>query len=968
MKKALSALAIFVIGFVILTGQKFDENPRWVNNPAFSEMRQGVYNQLPTGNEIYIPTTSPRYIMSPMGVTAVNPSFRIFPSSITQNEVIIVCCRTNQSWMFASANTIPGSTINAGDYYTTNSGLNWAGYDYINNGNTANQRSDPGPAYDKNGVILFTHITSATNFGAVTGIGGEYSTNRGANFSPTVQIDNSADDDKNLAGTDDNPTSPYYGNSYVAWCRFTGGNFPAIIYASRTTNGGVNWQTPVAVNSTNANHFSQGSDVCVGPNGNVYITWAQEMNASPYPGDSIGFAMSTNGGVSYTATNNAFNCNGTRSSSYNGWGFRTNDFPRIDVDKSGGPRNGWIYIVRPQITLAPAGTDGDIVMNRSTDNGLTWSAGIRVNQDAMNNGKAQWFPAVRVDEYGGVNVIYYDNRHWANTGDSATIYVSRSTNGGDNWTDIKLSDHNFKPNWSSQIGDYIGITSGNNKVWGIWMDNKAGPCNAWVASIDLGPSIEHTPLGNTEQTTLTRLVSATITPAGSGINPSLTKLYYSKDNPTIGTVVNMTNSGTTWSADLTLSGAGLYRYYITTADSAGRTATSPSGAPGNFYSFTASTDIIPPVITHTTLSDVPKTAWPPTVTATVTDNIGVDSVWVRWYKNIPGNGIKQFKLPNTGGSNYGAAFNSVQADVNIGDSIFYRVYARDNSSGHNSDSTTMRQFKIIAQATACIGAGTTSTSYPFYTLYEDSRTQMLYNASEIIAGGGASGLINKIGFTLLTVGAPAMSNFSIKMQTIAGSTISSWTTTGWTNVYSSASYTPPGTGLRYIDLSTPYYWNGTGNLLIEVCYDNAAWTSNSTVAGTAQTGKVVHYHVDGNTGCTMTGTSTASTRPNLCMVINTATGVSPIGNTVPQNYSLSQNYPNPFNPVTKINFALPKQGFVTLKIYDVLGREVRTLVNEVKSAGQFSVDFNASEFSSGVYFYKLETNGFSDIKRMMLIK
>jgi len=94
----------------------------------------------------------------------------------------------------------------------------------------------------------------------------------------------------------------------------------------------------------------------------------------------------------------------------------------------------------------------------------------------------------------------------------------------------------------------------------------------------------------------------------------------------------------------------------------------------------------------------------------------------------------------------------------------------------------------------------------------------------------------------------------------------------------------------------------------------------------------------------------------------------PDRNTIPDQYSLSQNYPNPFNPVTKINFAIPKQGFVTLKIYDVLGREVRTLVNEVKSAGQFLVDFNASEFSSGVYFYRLESEGFSDIKRMMLIK
>ena len=85
-------------------------------------------------------------------------------------------------------------------------------------------------------------------------------------------------------------------------------------------------------------------------------------------------------------------------------------------------------------------------------------------------------------------------------------------------------------------------------------------------------------------------------------------------------------------------------------------------------------------------------------------------------------------------------------------------------------------------------------------------------------------------------------------------------------------------------------------------------------------------------------------------------------------YSLSQNYPNPFNPTTKINFAIPKQGLVTLRIYDVLGREVRTLINEVKSAGSYTVDFNASEYSSGVYFYRIQANDFIDVKRMLLVK
>jgi hypothetical protein len=88
----------------------------------------------------------------------------------------------------------------------------------------------------------------------------------------------------------------------------------------------------------------------------------------------------------------------------------------------------------------------------------------------------------------------------------------------------------------------------------------------------------------------------------------------------------------------------------------------------------------------------------------------------------------------------------------------------------------------------------------------------------------------------------------------------------------------------------------------------------------------------------------------------------------PKQFNLSQNYPNPFNPVTKINFALPKQGFVTLKIYDITGREIQKLVSEVKQAGYYSVDFNGSSLSSGVYFYKIQSGDFISVKRMVLIK
>ncbi len=97
-------------------------------------------------------------------------------------------------------------------------------------------------------------------------------------------------------------------------------------------------------------------------------------------------------------------------------------------------------------------------------------------------------------------------------------------------------------------------------------------------------------------------------------------------------------------------------------------------------------------------------------------------------------------------------------------------------------------------------------------------------------------------------------------------------------------------------------------------------------------------------------------------------GVTPISNETPTSYKLSQNYPNPFNPVTKIEFAIPKQGLVTLKIFDILGREVTTLVNEVKIPGNYSIDFDASRLSSGTYFYKLSAGNFIETKKMLLIK
>ena len=89
---------------------------------------------------------------------------------------------------------------------------------------------------------------------------------------------------------------------------------------------------------------------------------------------------------------------------------------------------------------------------------------------------------------------------------------------------------------------------------------------------------------------------------------------------------------------------------------------------------------------------------------------------------------------------------------------------------------------------------------------------------------------------------------------------------------------------------------------------------------------------------------------------------------LPSEFSLSQNYPNPFNPNTVISYQLPVGGDVILKIYDILGNEMSTLVDEYKPAGSYEVEFNATNLPSGVYFYQLRAGSFVETKKMILMK
>lgn len=145
--------------------------------------------------------------------------------------------------------------------------------------------------------------------------------------------------------------------------------------------------------------------------------------------------------------------------------------------------------------------------------------------------------------------------------------------------------------------------------------------------------------------------------------------------------------------------------------------------------------------------------------------------------------------------------------------------------------------------------------------------------------------------------------------------------------------------------------NGGDNWVQEGNSVNSSLTSVSFMPGTLSTGFTV-----GVNGAILKTTNGG------------ALGIQQISGEVPVGFKLNQNYPNPFNPVTNIQFSIPKAGNIRLVVFDVTGREVAELVNQQLSAGTFNYDFDASQLSSGMYFYKLSGDGFNEVKKMILVK
>jgi hypothetical protein len=437
----------------------------------------------------------------------IGDNFRIFPSNTSQTEVFITKHPTNTNILFGSANTIqfqPTFFVSEGVYVSTDGGQNWFGSDTCKGSNIFFHGGDPSIAIDKNGTFILTRKGTSS----FQGIYSHYSTDNGLTWSNQKTI--STDDiERATTATDIDPNSSYYGRTYSCWAKL----FPPYsIGFSYSNDGAQNWTTPVSI--SNVNLRRAGGEIALGPNNEVYICWAGITSVSPFTEVNVGFASSSNGGANWNINENAFAMNGIVGIIPEKQSIRVNGLPRIAVDLSSTSTRGNIYIVTSQKNLSPSGSDPDIILRKSTNGGQSWSDGIRVNQDALSNAKYQFFPGITIDQFGGVNIIFYDDRN--TTSDSSGVFLARSTDAGSTWIEHEISDHNFKPIaigglGQGYMGDNIDITSVGNKLFPVWMDNRTGVFQMWSVPIEFTQNTSDEPPFILEPVSINEIKSSSFT-------------------------------------------------------------------------------------------------------------------------------------------------------------------------------------------------------------------------------------------------------------------------------------------------------------------------------------------------------------------------------------------------------------------------------------------------------------------------
>jgi hypothetical protein len=255
--------------------------------------------------------------------------------------------------------------------------------------------------------------------------------------------------------------SRHPGNLYVGWTQFTLTSSELLF--SRSTDGGKSWSQPIKLNSLSGlprddNGALEGFDGVVAPDGTLYTTWDDR--------NGIMMAISRDGGKTF-AHDRRIIATGPGYFGITGVS-RSNGFPQISIDPRGGKKGGKLYVAWSDFTNG----DVDIFVASSSDHGHTWGAPVRVNNDPIHNGNDQFFQWMAVDpKSGAVNLIFYDRR---SNNDATTVTLARSTDGGRTFTNYQWDNDPFSAD-GDFLGDYLGITAFDNKVFGAWAHQTSEP-------------------------------------------------------------------------------------------------------------------------------------------------------------------------------------------------------------------------------------------------------------------------------------------------------------------------------------------------------------------------------------------------------------------------------------------------------------------------------------------------------------
>lgn len=413
--------------------------------------------------------------------------------STTQSEnSVFIDPNNNQISLVSNNSTIGASVQGTNALFSFDGGGTWTGG---TGGAGGNNSGDPAAAISLGGISYIGHIAPGFKQGV------SVSNNNGVTWAVNSVSTAAGLLDKNHLWVDNSPGSPFQGNVYSAWTNF-GGAANNQIEISTSTNNGTTWSTPLNISTgVGAGSHNQGVNIQTASNGDVYAVWAI-YDAFPAREIALGFSRSTNGGASFSPATRIFNnLQGVRwqpgfpIANPHGKNMRSNSFPGMAVDISGGPNDGTIYVVWANVGVpgVNTGPDVSIYMMSSTNGGATWSVPSRVNTDPIGN--VQYFPWITCDPVNGnLSVIFYDDRNVGAT--DVEAWVADSTDGGLTWSDFRVSDVSFTPApiaglAGGYMGDYLGISANGGLVYPVWTDNRSGTALTYTSPYNLANCVNN---------------------------------------------------------------------------------------------------------------------------------------------------------------------------------------------------------------------------------------------------------------------------------------------------------------------------------------------------------------------------------------------------------------------------------------------------------------------------------------------